>query len=67
MFVAGAALAAILGIRLDGPASRPGYCGITGGEKQRGCGPGTPGAGKELGWFYGVFGRVDQCLQSCVE
>ena len=47
--------------------SRPGYCGITGGEKQRGCGPGTPGAGKQLGWFYGVFGRVDQCLQSCVE
>ena len=62
MFVVGAALAAMLGIRLDGPASRPGYCGITGGEEQRGCGP-----GKELGWFYGVFGRVDQCLQSCVE
>jgi hypothetical protein len=58
MFVVGAALAAMLGIRLDGPASRPGYCGITGGEEQRGCGP-----GKELGWFYGVFGRVDQCLQ----
>ena len=38
----------------------PGYCGTTGSEEQRGCGP-----GKTRGWFSGTFVRIDQCLQSC--
>ena len=42
--------------------SRPGYCGATGGEEQKGCGP-----GKKLGWFPSTFVRIDQCLQSCAK
>ena len=29
---------------------RPGYCGATGSEEQKGCGP-----GRKLGWFTGTF------------
>eukprot|EP00964_Phaeocystis_antarctica_P159905 scaffold131132_cov69-Phaeocystis_antarctica.AAC.4 len=41
---------------------RPGYCGATGSEDQKGCGP-----GRKLGWFTGTFVKVDQCLQSCAK
>ena len=46
---------------LSGLPSAPGYCAVTGGEKERGC-----SASRHKGYFEGIFATANACLVACI-